>query len=63
MKCNGCGLEFIRDELDLSGSCYECANYDPDPKPDLIAITVLAARGAFQKLIKSLGRKVSGESN
>lgn len=58
MKCNGCSYETDEDLLDSSGFCYGCANYDPDPQPDLIATTVLAAKSAFEKIVKRFGRKV-----
>lgn len=37
-KCISCKNDFSIDDLDLDGLCYDCANNDPDYKPDHTAM-------------------------
>ena len=50
MICKGCNKD---QEIvcDVSDYCYECTDWDPDSKPDLVTITILAAKSAFGKII------------
>ena len=63
VTCNGCKNYFDQAEIDHSGFCFECANFDPDPKPDLLTTILRAGKTATERLSKKLGRKIVRESN
>lgn len=59
MKCNHCQNNFPEDQIDLDGSCYDCANLDPDYKLDTTELVKELVASTVENL--AVAKKTSAE--